>query len=229
MGDQTKADGMWRQAINKEKKTYRMTYKPLELLLRERVEQEARAMRGVGSQPRPASAPSRPRPTSAPPGKRSMQVGDSVRISGMQQRCELNGVVGKLVHELPDEAGRVCVHIPVASASLRGLSASPLASGKLMRIQADRLHEPTPSEADFQLAGPGNAQTTLHERVCNSPTYSTSTRTTRRGGSRERHRQRLGRAHRSKSAVELIARAEPGCSGHRGFARKLDGSYYSER
>merc|ERR1719253_2207865 len=93
---------------------------------------------------RPTSAPPgvmhfRERPVSAPPGPRAIQVGDSVRISGMHRRKDLNGVSGVLVQGFPDETGRVCVHIPAPSPSMRGLTHPVPDAGKVMRVRPDRL------------------------------------------------------------------------------------------
>merc|ERR1719456_292444 len=90
----------------------------------------------------------RERPVSAPPGSRGLRLGDSVRIAGMSRRQELNGMSGILVQDCPDDAGRVCVHIPATSQMSGFLPLSPQDAGKVMRIRADRLRAPntlTPS------------------------------------------------------------------------------------
>merc|ERR1711924_278616 len=79
------------------------------------------------------------RPSSAPPGSRKPQLGDNVRISGMSRRRELNGASGILVNGVPDEAGRLSVHIQAPSPLASGFGTASLPDvGKVMRIKADR-------------------------------------------------------------------------------------------
>mmetsp|Transcript_54571 Transcript_54571/g.152245 ORF Transcript_54571/g.152245 Transcript_54571/m.152245 type:complete len:211 (-) Transcript_54571:99-731(-) len=134
--DQVEADLAWRQVINKERQItagHRMQQTFAAALAKTPVVRQS--VRELARR-RPHSAAVRHwgngRRVGA--GRKSTEClknGDSVRISGMARREELNGRSGSIVSNVPDAAGRVCVQL--------GPDMPGTAGGKVMRIMQDRL------------------------------------------------------------------------------------------
>lgn len=229
-GDTVKANQIWSQLIAKEKRSYQPAYKPLETILKSKAEAI------LACQAVDAEHAHRDRPSSAPAGPRSrgIQLGDSVRISGMSRRKELNGVSGVLVHQFPDETGRVCVHIPSSSPFAPG-SAHPDA-GKVMRVRADRLRASAdrPSTASSCSTAPTALVSPVRSASC-SGSVGRAGHDRRRSGAQERgapNRRRPGLyASSNRHVHDLLPPSGPPAigTGHRGFDRKATGGFYRPR